>query len=75
MLISLSQAYANIPLLLPNHVIHVPCSAKWQERNAALEEVENILKAAGGRIQPSVNKLVALLRVSCDELGSVRFSS
>jgi hypothetical protein len=41
-----------------------PCSAKWQERNAALEEVESILKAAGGRIQPSVNNLVALLRVS-----------
>lgn len=74
MLIPLSQANANIALLCPNHVIHVLCSAKWQERNAALEEVENILKAAGGRIQPSVNNLVALLRVSCDELGIMRLS-
>jgi hypothetical protein len=38
-------------------------SAKWQERNAALEEVEGILAAAGGRITPSVGNLVALLKV------------
>jgi hypothetical protein len=46
------------------------CSAKWQERNAALDEVENILKSSGGRIQPTVNNLVALLKVSLQLLHS-----
>ena len=40
-----------------------PCSAKWQERNAALEEVSNILKGAGGHVQPSIGNLLSLLKV------------
>lgn len=39
------------------------CSAKWQERNAALEEVSNILKGAGGHVQPSIGNLLSLLKV------------
>ena len=40
-------------------------SANWKERNAALDEVEEIIKAAGGRIQPSVGDLMPALKVSC----------
>jgi len=40
-------------------------SANWKERNAALDEVEEIIKAAGGRIQPSVGDLMSALKVSC----------
>ena len=50
-------------IIAQSECLECPCSAKWQERNAALEEVEGVLKAAGGRIQPSVSNLVALLRV------------
>ncbi len=39
------------------------CSAKWQERNAALEEVDGILRGAGGRVQPGVGNLIPLLKV------------
>lgn len=38
-------------------------SSNWKERNAALEEVEEIVKAAGGRIQPSVGDLMPALKV------------
>ena len=41
----------------------LPCSAKWQERNGALEEVSNILKGAGGHVQPNIGKLLSLLKV------------
>ncbi|KAL0039701.1 hypothetical protein WJX77_005628 [Trebouxia sp. C0004] len=37
-------------------------SANWKERNAALDEVEEIIKAAGGRIQPSVGDLMSALK-------------
>jgi cytoskeleton-associated protein 5 len=30
------------------------CSANWKERKEGLDEVEAIVAAAGGRIQPSV---------------------
>lgn len=40
-------------------------SANWKERNAALDEVEEIIKAAGGRIQPTVGDLMPALKVSC----------
>ncbi len=39
------------------------CSAKWQERNGAIEEVSNILKGAGGHVQPSIGNLLSLLKV------------
>ena len=38
-------------------------SANWKERNAAVEEVEEVLKAAGGRIQPSLGDLMPALKV------------
>ena len=38
-------------------------SANWKERNAAVEEVEEILKAAGSRIQPSLGDLMPALKV------------
>lgn len=38
-------------------------SSNWKERNAALEEVEEIIKAAGGRIQPTVGDLMPALKV------------
>lgn len=38
-------------------------SSNWKERNAALEEVEEIMKSAGGRIQPSVGDLMPALKV------------
>ena len=41
-------------------------SANWKERNAALEEVEEIVKAAGGRIQPTVGDLMPALKVDCN---------
>ena len=46
-------------------------SANWKERNAALDEVQDIIKAAGGRIQPAVGdlmpalKVMSLLSISC----------
>lgn len=39
-------------------------SANWKERNAALEEVEGIIKAAGSRIQPNVGDLMSALKVA-----------
>ena len=39
-------------------------SANWKERNAAVEEFEEILKAAGSRIQPNVGDLMPALKVS-----------
>lgn len=39
-------------------------SANWKERNAALDEVEEIIKSAGGRIQPTVGDLMPALKVS-----------
>ena len=41
---------------------HVPRSANWKERNAALEEVEEMLRAAGGRIQPPPGDLISALK-------------
>ena len=38
-------------------------SSNWKDRNAALEEVESIVKAAGSRIQPSVGDLMPALKV------------
>ncbi len=57
-----------------------PCSAKWQERNGALEEVSNILKGAGGHVQPNIGNLLSLLKVRppvCDPnyaLNRMRYS-
>ena len=39
------------------------CSAKWNERSAALEEVSSILRGAGGHVQPHVGNLISLLKV------------
>ena len=39
-------------------------SANWKERNAALEEIENVIKGAGSRIQPTVGDLMSALKVS-----------
>ena len=39
-------------------------SANWKERNAALDEVEEIVRFAGGRIQPAVGDLMPALKVS-----------
>ena len=39
------------------------CSAKWNERSAALEEVSSILRGAGGHVQPNVGNLISLLKV------------
>ncbi|KAK9814323.1 hypothetical protein WJX72_004049 [[Myrmecia] bisecta] len=36
--------------------------ANWKSRNAGLEEVEQILQAAGGRIQPSLGDLMPALK-------------
>ena len=41
----------------------LPCSAKWNERSAALEEVSSILRGAGGHVQPSIGNLISLLKV------------
>ena len=41
-------------------------SSNWKERNAALDEVEDIVKAAGGRIQPTVGDLMPALKVLAD---------
>ena len=35
----------------------------WKERNAALEALEEIIRAAGGRITPSLGEAVPALRV------------
>ena len=40
-------------------------SANWKERNAALDDVEEIIRAAGGRIQPTIGDLMPALKVSC----------
>ncbi|KAL0028272.1 hypothetical protein WJX79_006476 [Trebouxia sp. C0005] len=37
-------------------------SGNWKERSAALDEVEEIIKAAGGRIQPFVGDLMSALK-------------
>ena len=42
-------------------------SVNWKERNAAVEEVEEILKAAGGRIQPSLGDLMPALKVRWED--------
>lgn len=39
-------------------------SANWKERNAVLDEVEEIIKSAGGRIQPTVGDLMPALKVN-----------
>ena len=39
-------------------------SANWKERNAALDEVEEVIKSAGGRIQPTVGDLMPALKVN-----------
>ena len=49
-------------------------SANWKERNAALDEVEEIIKAAGGRIQSSVGDLMSALKVRCS-LAAVLLAS
>ena len=42
-------------------------SANWKERNAALDEVDEIIKSAGGRIQPTVGDLMPALKVCTNE--------
>ena len=42
----------------------LPRSANWKERNAALEEVEEMLRAAGGRIQAPPGDLISALKAS-----------
>ncbi|KAL3133794.1 hypothetical protein ABBQ32_008271 [Trebouxia sp. C0010 RCD-2024] len=37
-------------------------SANWKERNAALDEVDDIIKSAGGRIEPTVGDLMPALK-------------
>lgn len=39
-------------------------SANWKERNTVLDEVEEIIKSAGGRIQPTVGDLMPALKVN-----------
>ena len=39
-------------------------SANWKERNAALDDVESIIKSAGSRIQPSIGDLMSALKVT-----------
>ena len=43
-------------------------SANWKERNAALDEVEEIIKSAGGRIQPTVGDLMPALKVNASTI-------
>lgn len=42
-------------------------SANWKERNAALDEVDDIIKSVGGRIQPTVGDLMPALKVGTIE--------
>jgi len=37
--------------------------ANWKERNAALEAMEEMVKAAGGRITPSLGEVMPALKV------------
>ena len=46
------------------------CSAKWNERSAALEEVSSILRGAGGHVQPTIGNLISLLKVCPSQLSS-----
>ena len=48
---------------IPSKLIANLSSANWKERNAALDEVEEIIKSAGGRIQPAVGDLMPALKV------------
>ena len=49
---------------ISGHITSSLGSANWKERNAAVEEFEEILKAAGSRIQPNVGDLMPALKVS-----------
>lgn len=42
-------------------------SANWKERNAALDEVDDIIKSAGGRIEPTVGDLMPALKVGTNK--------
>ncbi|KAK9795603.1 hypothetical protein WJX73_007429 [Symbiochloris irregularis] len=37
-------------------------NAQWKERNLAVGSIENVLKGAGGRIQPTINELLSALK-------------
>ena len=50
-------------LMRSSKLITSMSSANWKERNLALEEVEGILQAAGGRIQPSIGDLIPAVKV------------
>lgn len=64
MLFRVQHEYSNTSLNeVGQHFSPYPCSAKWQERNAALEEVSSILKGAGGHVQPCIGNLLSLLKV------------
>ena len=45
------------------HLFIYEFALQWKERNAAVGSIENILKAAGGRIQNTVNELLSALKV------------
>lgn len=54
---------ANISSQLSPSLLGQLSSSNWKERNAALEEIEGILRSAGGRIQPDLpTELFAGLR-------------
>ena len=44
-------------------------SATWKHRNAAVEQVEGIIKAAGNRIQTSTGGLLPALKVCLHKAG------
>ncbi len=55
--------------MLPTHLMCLQALAKrldhanWKERNAALEAMEEMVKAAGGRITPSLGEVMPALKV------------
>ncbi len=49
---------------IPCRIISAIDSAVWKERNAAVSEVEEILVAAGNRIQPNLGDLIPALKVT-----------
>ena len=49
-------------------------SATWKHRNAAVEQVEGIIKAAGNRIQTSTGGLLPALKVLTAPISWVNIS-
>eukprot|EP00775_Hariotina_reticulata_P007310 gene7310-7523_t len=53
---------ADISGQITGELVSKLCSANWKERKEGLDEVEAIIAAAGGRIQPSVGDLMPALK-------------